>query len=59
MRTLAYFAAARRSGKTVAMQKQLATYLKRHPNAVIATVKDGETRIEKPVYEVPQRQLPK
>jgi hypothetical protein len=36
-------------GKTEAMRKELAAYLKKHPQAVVAYVGKDGTRIEKPI----------
>ena len=58
-RTTIAHLASRRGGKTAAMQQRLRTFLKRNPQAVIVTVRNGETRVEKPVEELPQLTLPK
>ena len=45
-----YSLPTRRMGKTLAMERALAQFLKRHPRAVIARVlTDGEVIYEKPV----------
>lgn len=39
--------AGRQCGKTILMQKELVSYLKKNPKATILTTRDNETIIEK------------
>lgn len=39
----------RGGGKTVAAEKRLAMWLREHPEAVVARVRGGDVRVEKPV----------
>lgn len=50
---------ARRGGKRLEVERQIADHIKKNPDAVIARFEDGEMRIEKPVKELGPLALPK